>query len=135
MNSRSIKRLLLGPALLGLLAGPIGRGVTPARSAERQSGQPETNACGCYRDSVGMCVCLRQSRCGCPGVCEPLGCEEQRQKDLARRMEEELKRIRDEERARQEQRDASAGTDAGVVQGEGRPDRSRAPSTDRGGSN
>jgi hypothetical protein len=135
MIARSFKRLLLGPALLGLLAGLIGRGVTPARSAARQSGQPETNACGCYRDSVGMCVCLRQSRCGCPGQCEPLGCEEQRQKDLARRMEEELKRIRDEERARQEQRDGGARPDARVVEREERPDRSTAPSTDRGGSN
>lgn len=116
MSFRSIKRLLWGPALLGLLAGLIGRGVPPARSADGPPGQPEPNACGCYRDGVGMCVCLRQSRCGCPGACEPLGCEEQRQKDLARRMEEELKRIRDEERARQEQRDGGARPDAGVVE-------------------
>jgi hypothetical protein len=50
-------------------------------------------------------------------------------------MEAELKRIRDEERARQEQQDASARADAGVVESEERPDRPRAPSTDRAGSN
>jgi hypothetical protein len=39
-------------------------------------------------------MCLRKSSCGCPGDCEPIGCERERQRDLARRIEEELKKIR-----------------------------------------
>jgi hypothetical protein len=81
---------------LALLVG------SPGPSAQARPEGPRTNRCGCFEESPGVCKCLRRSRCGCPGECEPLGCEEKRQKDLARRMEQELKKIRDDERERQE---------------------------------
>ena len=66
--------------------------------AQARSDRTAVNKCGCYEESPGVCKCLRKSRCGCPGECEPLGCEEKRQKDLSRRMEEELRKIREEHR-------------------------------------
>ena len=75
---------------------------SPDPSAHARPESPRINRCGCFEESAGVCKCLRRSRCGCPGECEPLGCEEKRQKDLARRMEQELEKIRDDERQREE---------------------------------
>jgi hypothetical protein len=55
-------------------------------------GQP-FNECGCYRDDSGACKCARKSKCGCPGECEPVGCEAKREKQAEREAEAELKRI------------------------------------------
>jgi len=42
------------------------------------------NACGCYKNG-SSCVCTdRKAKCECPGDCEPVGCEEKRQKELER---------------------------------------------------
>jgi hypothetical protein len=67
----------------------------PARATPREGAK--VNRCGCYEDGGGKCRCLRKSRCGCPGECEPLGCEERRQEDLVRRMEQELRKIQEGE--------------------------------------
>jgi hypothetical protein len=50
------------------------------------------NACGCYKDDGGNCYCDKKARCGCPGECEPKGCEEKREKDLEREIQAETKR-------------------------------------------
>ena len=52
------------------------------------------NECGCYRDESGGCRCIRaKSKCGCPGECEPVGCEEKREKKAEKEAQAELKRI------------------------------------------
>jgi hypothetical protein len=72
-----------------VLAG-MSRG-SPVRAAEQ-------NACGCYRTDVGACLCDRKARCGCPGDCEPQGCEEERNKAFQREVQAETRRA--EEAAR-----------------------------------
>lgn len=58
--------------------------------AEQTADAP--NACGCRSDSAGNCYCERNARCGCPGECEPKGCEEKRAKQLQREVEIETKK-------------------------------------------
>jgi hypothetical protein len=94
-KTRHFRALALVLPLAGVLSS-----LALARQDEREVEAPDTNACGCFEETPGVCMCLRKSRCGCPGECEPVGCEEERQKDLARRMEEELKKIRKQEDAR-----------------------------------
>jgi hypothetical protein len=50
------------------------------------------NACGCFRDSVGACSCSKKAKCGCPGDCEPKGCEEKRSKQLEKEIEVETRK-------------------------------------------
>jgi hypothetical protein len=52
----------------------------------------ERNRCGCYRDTTGACFCEKKATCGCPGDCEPRGCEEKRDRELQKQIEEETKR-------------------------------------------
>jgi hypothetical protein len=69
-------------------------------AAANQPAAPPTNACGCYEDSSGACHCVKKSKCGCPGACEPAGCEEKRAKELEKEAKAETKRQQDEERKR-----------------------------------
>jgi hypothetical protein len=89
--------LSLGCAI-GLLALPLtlppdgsmpGSGLARAQTA---------NACGCYRDDTGACRCAKKSKCGCPEECEPIGCEEKRQRQAEREANAELKRIAAQEK-------------------------------------
>jgi hypothetical protein len=57
------------------------------------------NACGCYGDG-NNCTCERKAKCGCPGECEPKGCEETRQKQMQKEIEAETKRAKESEQAR-----------------------------------
>jgi len=69
-------------------------------TSEKQ--HPPLNACGCYRKDE-MCVCTsRTVKCDCPGECEPVGCEQKRQKQIERELAEETKKIQDEHRKREE---------------------------------
>jgi len=62
----------------------------------------QLNACGCYRKGE-TCVCTnKKAKCECPEDCEPVGCDEKRQKDLDREMAAEVKRAQDEEKKRQD---------------------------------
>jgi hypothetical protein len=72
--------------------------VSLSGGASAQSKAPPTNACGCYEDSAGQCICTKKSKCGCPGACEPAGCEEKRAKELEKEAKAETKRQQDEER-------------------------------------
>ena len=60
-----------------------------ARAAEPGDG---VNACGCRKDSAGLCYCDRKAKCGCPGECEPKGCDEKRAKQLEKEIELETKK-------------------------------------------
>jgi hypothetical protein len=68
--------------------------VTSSSLAEAQA----VNACGCYRDDQGGCKCAKKSKCGCPEECEPVGCEEKRQKQADREAEAALKKMEARER-------------------------------------
>jgi hypothetical protein len=72
----------------------------PPTADEDTPAAPTTNACGCYQDAEGTCRCVKRSKCGCPGECEPAGCEEKRQKELEREAQEEVKRQQEAERQR-----------------------------------
>jgi len=65
------------------------------------------NACGCYHDAGGACVCTdKKAKCDCPGDCEPVGCGEKRDKEIEREMQIEIKRAQEDEKKRQEALDA-----------------------------
>jgi hypothetical protein len=66
-----------------------------------------TNACGCYGE-INACFCEKAAKCGCPGECEPKGCEEERQKKLQKEIDEETKKAREAEKAQQEKAQAKA---------------------------
>jgi hypothetical protein len=52
----------------------------------------QRNKCGCYRDDGGTCYCDKKAKCGCPGECEPKGCEEQRSRELQKQIDAETKK-------------------------------------------
>ena len=70
--------VVLGSVLVVSLAGAVG--AAPAR-----------NNCGCYKDGA-TCYCDKKAKCGCPGDCEPKGCEEQRDKALQKEIDAETKK-------------------------------------------
>ena len=72
--------------------------VLPVTFAARAEKRP-VNACGCYGEA-GSCICEKKSKCGCPGECEPKGCEAERQKQLQKEIDAETKRAKEEEKAR-----------------------------------
>jgi hypothetical protein len=56
----------------------------------------EANSCGCTQDpSSGACFCEKKARCGCPGECEPRGCQEQRDRELAKQVEVETRKVKE----------------------------------------
>jgi len=59
-------------------------------AAAAPEGKP--NACGCYADSTGACYCGKKTKCGCPGECEPKGCEEKRAKQMEKEIAAETKK-------------------------------------------
>ncbi len=52
----------------------------------------DRNKCGCYKDGAGVCYCDKKAKCGCPGECEPKGCEEQRERELQKEIDAETKK-------------------------------------------
>ena len=56
------------------------------------SAAADRNKCGCYKDGAGTCFCDKKAKCGCPGDCEPKGCEEQRDKELQKEIDAETKK-------------------------------------------
>ena len=69
---------VLGSVLVICLAGAVGAA-------------PERNNCGCYKDGA-TCFCDKKAKCGCPGDCEPKGCEAQRDKELQKEIDAETKK-------------------------------------------
>ena len=60
----------------------------------------EQNACGCTQTDSGACICDKKARCGCPGQCEPRGCEAQRERSFQRELDAETRKARDADRQR-----------------------------------
>lgn len=57
-----------------------------------RSAAADRNKCGCYKDDAGTCYCDKKAKCGCPGECEPKGCEEARNKELQKEIDAETKK-------------------------------------------
>ncbi len=55
-------------------------------------GAEQRNKCGCYKDDGGTCYCDKKAKCGCPGECEPKGCEEARARELQKQIDAETKK-------------------------------------------
>lgn len=111
--TRSFVRVLIifAAGLLGIgrdgttiaVAKPAGKH-KKAQSSDGASNKAG-NACGCYQNGAGACFCAKKSKCGCPGECEPRGCEEKRQKEIEREVTAETKKAAE---ADKKQRKASA---------------------------
>jgi pyruvate/2-oxoglutarate dehydrogenase complex dihydrolipoamide acyltransferase (E2) component len=82
---------------LALVLSVVGSGSSRAATA---------NNCGCYKDTDGICFCAKKAKCGCPGDCEPKGCEEQRDKEIQKEIDAETKKA---EAAEASQSKRSAG--------------------------
>jgi hypothetical protein len=78
--------------------------------APRPAAADDVNACGCYRSAEGSCICTKtkKMKCACPGDCEPVGCEAQRQKQADKEADAALKRIN----AKEKQKSAAAANQA-----------------------
>jgi hypothetical protein len=71
------------------------------------------NACGCYKNDQGACVCTdRKAKCECEGDCEPVGCDEKRQKEIEREYAEAVKRAEEEDKKRKAAEEAAERTAA-----------------------
>jgi hypothetical protein len=82
--------------------------IVPATGARlARAEQHPTNACGCYGDG-NSCTCKRNAKCGCPGECEPKGCEEARQKQMQKEIDVETKRAKEQEDSRKPKDEAKA---------------------------
>ena len=57
------------------------------------------NKCGCTRnESNNTCSCSKAAKCGCPGDCEPKGCEEKREAQMKKEIEAETKKAAEADR-------------------------------------
>jgi hypothetical protein len=75
--------------------GLAGGGTTLRTAAAADDG---LNACGCRQGSSGACYCEKKSHCGCPGECEPKGCEEKRAKQMEKEVQEETRKAEEAQR-------------------------------------
>ncbi|HEY7371528.1 MAG TPA: hypothetical protein VIF57_05065 [Polyangia bacterium] len=74
--------------------------IVAAALPARTSRAAEPNACGCTQTDSGACICEKKARCGCPGLCEPQGCEAAREKTFQRELDAETKKVREADRQR-----------------------------------
>jgi hypothetical protein len=80
-------------------------------SPPAQAAEDGLNACGCRQGaSQGMCYCEKKSHCGCPGECEPQGCEERRAKQMEKEIQAETRKAEESaRRQRPRESDESSG--------------------------
>jgi hypothetical protein len=86
-----MKKLVLPSLMALLMALLVSTGAGPARAADK-------NKCGCYKDGSGTCFCDKKAKCGCPGDCEPKGCEAAREKQIQKEIEAETKKAAEADR-------------------------------------
>jgi hypothetical protein len=88
MGMRLLKALGMAPPLLALVL-VLGGGSAAAAP----------NKCGCTRnESNNTCSCSKGAKCGCPGDCEPKGCEEKREAQMKKEIEAETKKAAEADR-------------------------------------
>jgi hypothetical protein len=117
-------KTLLGAAalLLALAASSL-----PAAAADR-------NKCGCYKNAQGTCFCDKKAKCGCPGDCEPKGCEAAREKALQKEIEAETKRAAEADRKHTAVSGGKSATGAKSGSDKASPDKGGSGSEGRSGS-
>ena len=70
------------------------------------------NKCGCTRnESNNSCSCSKSAKCGCPGDCEPKGCEEKREAQMKKEIDAETKKAAEADRKHK----ASTGSETKTV--------------------
>ena len=93
------KRLRTTTLVVALSAAVISLpGATGSFGIQSAAADDKPNACGCYRDSAGSCYCGKKAKCGCPGECEPKGCEEKRDKLIKKEIEVETRKAQEQSR-------------------------------------
>lgn len=99
MGMRLLKALGMAPPVLALVL-LLGGGSAAAAP----------NKCGCTRnESNNTCSCSKGAKCGCPGDCEPKGCEEKREAQMKKEIEAETKKAAEADKKHK----ASGGGDGG----------------------
>jgi hypothetical protein len=83
MDAEEARPMKLSSVVLGLVL---------VVSMAGHSAAADRNKCGCYKDGAGTCFCDKKAKCGCPGDCEPKGCEAQRDKELQKEIDAETKK-------------------------------------------
>ena len=86
------------------------------------------NKCGCTRnESNNSCSCSKSAKCGCPGDCEPKGCEEKREAQMKKEIDAETKKAAEADRKHKassasETRTVSAKVEKGDDGDNGKPE-------------
>ncbi|MDB4979681.1 MAG: hypothetical protein JWM82_433 [Myxococcales bacterium] len=80
------------------------KGKKPAAAAP-VAPRKDMNACGCYKDGAGACLCSKKGKCDCPGECEPKGCEEKRAKEMEKEIAAETKKAAEADKKQRESGD------------------------------
>jgi hypothetical protein len=96
-----LKAFGMAPPVLALVLS-LGGGVATAAP----------NKCGCTRnESNNTCSCSKSAKCGCPGDCEPKGCEEKREAQMKKEIDAETKKAAEADRKHK----ASSGSETRTV--------------------
>src|SRR5437762_5062625 len=122
-GTRSLAAVVFAGIVLALAPAALAKEKPKAPVSEKPSNGPAEppNACGCYKDSKGACVCTdKKGKCECPGECEPVGCGQKREKEMEREMAAEIKRAQEDEKRRKAAEEAaergeSTSPDAGAA--------------------
>jgi hypothetical protein len=92
------------------------------------------NKCGCtLNESNNTCSCSKGAKCGCPGECEPKGCEEKREAQRKKEIDVETKKAAEADRKHKaavatETKTAGAKPDRGGSNGDnGKPEAPSGP--------
>ena len=85
-----------------------------ARMGVAAADEGAPNACGCRKTDVGACICEAHAKCGCPGECEPRGCEERRQKAFEKEVEAETRKAEGASRKRPSEEEQTGVTPAKI---------------------
>jgi hypothetical protein len=101
----------VGLGFVGALGDTLGGTFAQAKSRSAPAAGPKrnVNACGCYKDGAGACLCGKKGKCACPGECEPKGCEEKRNKEIDKEVAAETKKAHE---ADKKQRQSSRSSEA-----------------------
>jgi hypothetical protein len=96
-----LKAFGMAPPVLALVLS-LGGGIATAAP----------NNCGCTRnESNNTCSCSKSAKCGCPGDCEPKGCEEKREAQMKKEIDAETKKAAEADRKHK----ASGGSETKTV--------------------
>jgi hypothetical protein len=96
-----LKAFGMAPPVLALVLS-LGGGIATAAP----------NKCGCTRnESNNTCSCSKSAKCGCPGDCEPKGCEEKREAQMKKEIDAETKKAAEADRKHK----ASSGSETKTV--------------------